>query len=117
MPTPLVYGDYLYVCRDQGALFCLDARSGEEIYQQRIHSGAFTASPVAADGKLYLTGEQGVVYVVRTGPEYKLLAKNSLDEIAMATPAISEGVLYFRTRGHLVAVGEAGSEDPGPSSP
>jgi outer membrane protein assembly factor BamB len=60
---------------------------------------------VAADGKLYFTSEEGDVYVVRAGPEFEVLATNALDEVTMATPAVSEGTLYFRTRGHLVAVG------------
>jgi outer membrane protein assembly factor BamB len=60
---------------------------------------------VAADGKVYFTSEEGDVYVVKAGPKYELLATNALDEVTMASPAISEGTLYFRTRTHLVAVG------------
>ena len=67
---------------------------------------SLSASPVATDGKLYLTNETGEVFVVQAGPEVKLLAMNKMEEICMATPAISEGVLYFRTRGHLVAISE-----------
>ena len=103
---PLVYGDYLYSCRDNGVLSCYRARTGERLYQERLGGGGrgFTASPVAADGKLYFTSEEGDVYVLRAGPEFELLATNTLDEVTMATPAVSEGTLYFRTRGHLVAV-------------
>jgi outer membrane protein assembly factor BamB len=106
IPTPLVYGDYLYSCRDNGVLFCYRARTGERLYQQRLGRGGtgFSASPVAADGKLYVTSEEGDVYVVKAGSEFELLAKNPLGEVTMATPAISEGTLYFRTRTHLVAV-------------
>jgi outer membrane protein assembly factor BamB len=106
MQTPLVYGDYLYSCRNNGVLFCYRARTGERLYQERLGRGGtgFTASPVAADGKLYFTSEEGDVYVVKAGPEFELLAKNPLGEVTMATPAISEGTLYFRTRTHLVAV-------------
>jgi hypothetical protein len=64
----------------------------------------FTVSPVAADGKLYFTSEVGDIYVVQVGPEFKLLAVNSMDEICMATPAISEGMLFVRTQSHVVCI-------------
>ena len=78
------------------------------MYQTRLGTGAtgFTTSGVAADGKLYYTSEEGDVYVVKPGPQFQLLATNSMEEVCMATPAISEGVLYFRTQAHLVAVRE-----------
>ena len=66
---------------------------------------------VAADGKLYLPGEKGDIWVVKAGPEFDLLGKNWMNETCMATPAISEGVLYFRTRHHLVAIGSKGGKD------
>jgi outer membrane protein assembly factor BamB len=107
MQTPLVYGDYLYVCRDSGVLSVYDAKTGERKYQQRLADGktGFTASGVAADGKVYYTSEEGGVYVIKAGPVFEQLAQNSLGEVAMATPAISEGTLLFRTRSHLVAIG------------
>ncbi len=107
MQTPLVYGDYLYNCRDNGVLSCYKATTGERMYQERLGQGqdGFSASSVAADGKLYYTSETGDVYVVRAGPSFELLAVNSMDEVTMATPAISEGTIYFRTRSHVVAVG------------
>ena len=102
----MVYGDYVYLCRNNGILSCHDAKSGERIYRERLARGntGFTASAVAGDGKIYYTSEVGDVVVVKAGAEHQVLATNPLDEIAMATPAISEGVLYFRTTGHLVAV-------------
>jgi outer membrane protein assembly factor BamB len=108
MQTPLVYGDLLYTCRDNGVLSVHRARTGERLYQERLGAGSsgFTASPVAADGKVYFTSEEGDVFVVRAGERFELLAKNALGEVTMATPAISEGRLFFRTRGHLVAVGK-----------
>ena len=108
MQTPLVYGDLLYTCRDNGVLSVYRARTGERLYQERLGGGStgFSASPVAADGKVYFTSEEGDVYVVRAGERFDLLAKNALGEITMASPAVSEGVLYFRTRSHLVAVGK-----------
>ena len=106
MQTPIVYGDLLYVGRDDGVLTVFDARTGEEKYKTRIGDGStgFTSSPVAAEGKIYYTSEQGDVIVLKAGPEYVELARNELGEIHMATPAISEGVLFFRTKGHLIAI-------------
>jgi outer membrane protein assembly factor BamB len=107
MQTPLVYDGLLYNCRDNGVLSVYDAKTGERKYQQRLAEGktGFTASPVAADGKIYFTSEDGDIYVVKAGPTYELVSKNAMGEVCMATPAISQGVLFFRTRGHLVAVG------------
>ncbi len=108
MQTPLIYGDLLYSCRDDGILSCLDPATGHQRYKERLGGGGegFTASPVASKDKLYFTGEQGTVFVVKPGPEFRVMATNRLGEICMATPAISEGILYFRTQGHLVAIGE-----------
>jgi outer membrane protein assembly factor BamB len=108
MQTPLVVGDWLYMCHDSGALRCYAAETGEEQYAERLGDGktGFTASGVAADGKLYFTSEVGGIHVVKAAPTFELLAVNEMGEECMATPAISEGVLYWRTRGHLVAIGE-----------
>ncbi len=113
MQTPLVYGDYLYSCRDSGVLACYNARTGEQIYRERLGQGrsGFTPSPVAADDKLYFTSEDGDVYVVKTGPEFEVLATNPMGEVCMATPAISEGTLFFRTKNHLVAIAEMPHEN------
>ena len=106
MQTPLVYGDYLYLCRDNGILFCYDAKTGKPIYQERLGTGrsGFTASGVAGDGKLYYSSEDGDIYVVRAGPKFEILATNPMGEICMATPALSEGVIFFRTQSHLIAI-------------
>ncbi|MEO1085267.1 MAG: PQQ-binding-like beta-propeller repeat protein [Acidobacteriota bacterium] len=109
LQTPLVYGDEVYAGRGNGGLRVFDAKTGEERYKARIDRGmGFTASPVAADGKVYFTSETGDVHVIEAGPgpELKTLAVNPLDELAMATPAIADGVIYFRGRRHLFAVGE-----------
>lgn len=107
MQTPLVLGEFLYGCKDNGVLTCFDAAGGEVVYEQRLGDGVsgFTSSPVAADGKLYFASEEGVVYVVKEGFEFELLGKSALGEECMATPAVSRGVLYYRTRGHLTAIG------------
>lgn len=106
MVTPLVYRDLLYVAKNNGALNVYDVRSGEKKYQQRLGDGTtgFSASPVAGDGKVYFTSEDGHIYVLKAGPVFELLAVNEMEEICMATPAISEGTLFFRTRDHAVAI-------------
>ncbi|MEW6208479.1 MAG: PQQ-binding-like beta-propeller repeat protein [Acidobacteriota bacterium] len=108
MITPLVYGDHLYSSKNNGVLYCFEARTGNRVYQERLGDGAtgFTASPVASNGKLYFSSEDGDVYVVRAGAKFELIAKNSMGEVCMATPAISEGVLYFRTQGHVISIAE-----------
>ena len=110
MQTPLADGNYLYNCRDNGVLSCYAARTGQRMYEVRLGTGTtgFTASPVAARGKIYFTSEDGDVYVVQAGPEFRLLGTNPLGEVCLATPAISEGTLFFRTRDHLVAVADRG---------
>jgi outer membrane protein assembly factor BamB len=108
MPTPIIYRGLFYTLLNQGILDCYDLKTGEEIYRQRIkHSGGgFSASPVAADGKIYLAGEDGDIFVVQSGPEYKLIATNSIGERLMASPALSEGKMYVRAEKHLFAVGQ-----------
>jgi len=104
-PSPLLYRDNLYVLFDFGFLSCHDAKTGKQIYEkQRIRpegNTAFTASPWAYNGKIFALSEDGDTYVFQAGPEYKLLHKNSLDEMCMATPAIADGKLYIRTLSKL----------------
>lgn len=106
MITPVFYGGLLYVAKNNGVLAAFDAKSGERLYQQRLGSGTtgFTASLVAGDGKIYAAAEDGDVYVVKAGRTFEVLATNPLGDIAMATPAISEGILYFRTGKGVVAI-------------
>lgn len=107
MQTPIAYNGRLYVCRDNGVLTCFNAGTGERLYQERLGAtpAGFTASPVAGAGRVYFTGEQGEVHVLRDGPAFQRLGLNPLGETCLATPAIAGDVLLFRTRGHLVAVG------------
>jgi outer membrane protein assembly factor BamB len=108
MVTPIVYGDYLYNLRNNGALGVFDANTGKLMYQARLGvGGGFSASPVATGGKLYFTSEDGDVFVLKAGPKFQLLATNQMGEVCMATPAISEGMLLFRTQGHVVAIAAA----------
>jgi outer membrane protein assembly factor BamB len=107
MQTPLVLGEFLYACKDNGVLTCFDAAGGEVVYEERLGDGVsgFTSSPVSAGGTLYFASEEGDVFAVAEGFEFQILARNELGEECMATPAIAEGVLYYRTRGHLTAIG------------
>jgi outer membrane protein assembly factor BamB len=109
MPTPIVYGDLLYTCSNQGVLSAYNAKTGERVYQERLggKGGAFTSSPVASGGKIYLSSEDGDVFVVKAGPKYELLATNPVGEVMMATPAISDGLVIVRGINHLFAFGEA----------
>jgi outer membrane protein assembly factor BamB len=108
MPTPIVYGDIFYACSNNGVLTAYNAKTGERIYQERLGGtgGAFTASPVASDGKIYLSSEDGDVFVVKAGAKYELLSKNPVGEVMMATPAISDGLLIVRTVSTVFAFGE-----------
>ncbi len=108
MPTPVVYGELLYALSNQGVLAAYNTKTGERIYQERLggKGGAFTASPVASNGKIYLSSEDGDVFVVKAGPKYELLATNPVGEVMMATPAISDGLIIVRGINHLFAFGE-----------
>ncbi|MEM7307806.1 MAG: PQQ-binding-like beta-propeller repeat protein [Planctomycetota bacterium] len=111
MQTPVVAGARLYCCSDAGILGCYDARTGEEVFRERLGAGGqgFTSSAVAADGKLYCTSEEGEVHVIRIGDDVDaldVLATNDLGETCMSTAAVSRGVLFFRTRTQLIAIGE-----------
>ena len=107
-PSPIVYGDYYYTVLDRGFFTCHDARTGEEVYpQQRIQVGAaFTSSPWAYDGKIFALSEDGDTYVIRAGPTFEVLGRNSLDEFSLATPAIAHGSLFIRTASRLYRVTE-----------
>jgi outer membrane protein assembly factor BamB len=109
-PSPLLYGDYFYVLFDFGFLSCHDARTGRQVYEkQRIRkeTTSFTASPWAANGKIFALSEDGDTFVFQAGPEYKLLHKNSLDEMCMATPAIAGDRLLIRTLTKLYCLRKA----------
>jgi outer membrane protein assembly factor BamB len=106
MPTPIVYQSYLYTCSNAGIVTCLEARTGKQVYKERLgSSGGFTASPVAADGKLYFAGEDGDVRVIRAGAKFEMLAINPLGEPCVTTPAISDRMIFIRTQNHLFGIG------------
>jgi outer membrane protein assembly factor BamB len=107
IPTPVIYGDLLYVLAINGVLAAYDVKTGQRVYQERVAGGgSFSASPVAADGKLYLTSEDGDVFVVRAGPKYELLATNPMSQVIMATPAIANGVIFIRGLKDVFAIGQ-----------
>lgn len=106
-PSPIVYGDYLYVLYDMGLLACFDAKTGDEVYgKRRIGPGAraFTSSLWAYGGKIFCLSEDGDTFAIQAGPEFKLLGKNSLGELCMATPAIVGDGLVIRTESHLLRI-------------
>src|SRR5262249_19149053 len=95
--SPLVYGGLVYLGDENGFLTCLDAKSGEELYlKMEIHRHRHRASPVYADGKVYLTSRDGVVSVVKSGPKFRLLASSRMPYQISASPAISNGRIYLR---------------------
>jgi outer membrane protein assembly factor BamB len=109
MQTPIAVGNLLWGCLDNGVVTCFDAMTGRVHYEQRIGGGGqgFTSSPVSDGKHLYFTGEQGDVFVIPAVEKFSVFATNSLGGICLATPAISDGALFFRTTEKLVAVGHS----------
>jgi outer membrane protein assembly factor BamB/protein tyrosine phosphatase (PTP) superfamily phosphohydrolase (DUF442 family) len=107
MPTPLIYNGILYVLANNGTFDAYDLKTGNEIYRQRLPlvGSGFSASPVASDGKIYLSNEDGEILVVSAGEKFNHIATNSMGELLMATPALSDGVMYVRSAESLFAVG------------
>jgi outer membrane protein assembly factor BamB len=107
IPTPLVYGGYLFTCNNNGIVSAYNAETGQRAFRGRVGTGgAFSASPVAADGRLYFATEEGEIYVVRADASLTQIAKNDMKEVIMATPAISDGLIIVRTMGHLYGIGQ-----------
>jgi outer membrane protein assembly factor BamB len=108
MPTPLIYREKVYLLHNGGIFACHDLKSGNELSRSRIPHKAFgfSASPVATNGKIYLSGEDGLVFEMKAGDEPTLLAVHEMGEPLMASPALSEGVMYLRGQRHLFAVGK-----------
>jgi outer membrane protein assembly factor BamB len=105
--SPIVYRGLLYTLNNNGILTAYDATSGERLYRARVGGGgAFSASPVASDGRLYMASEDGDVFVVQAGRDYVELGKNPMGQVIMASPAISDGLLIIRTLSHVWAIGQ-----------
>lgn len=107
VPTPVTDGKYFYSVNDRGIVWCLDAKTGAEIYGgQRIKAGTYSASPILADGKIYVTSEEGVTSVFKAGPQFEVLAENNLNDYCLSTIAVSDGQLFIRTTNYLWCVGK-----------
>jgi outer membrane protein assembly factor BamB len=107
VPSPILYGDFLYLTTDRGILTCIDAKTGEVKYEGgRIPIPAtFTASPVAFEGKILLTSEDGDTFIVKAGPKHEVLATNSIGEAVYASPAIADGSIFIRGEKNLYRIG------------
>jgi outer membrane protein assembly factor BamB len=106
VPTPVTDGKYFYSINDQGIMYCLDAKSGSPIYGgQRLKPGTYSASPVLADGRIYITNEEGLTSVIKAGPQFEILAENALNDYCLSSPAISEGQIFIRVTGYLYCIG------------
>jgi len=106
--SPILFGDYLYIMTDRGMISCLDATTGKLVYEgARLPIPAtFTASPVAFDGKILLTSEDGDTFVIKAGPQHEVIATNSIDEPVYASPAISDGMIFLRGEKNLYCIGK-----------
>ena len=106
VPTPVTDGKYFYVVDDRGVAWCLDAKTGQPIWgPQRIKSGTYSSSPVLADGKIYITNEDGLTTVLKAGPKFEVIAENDLNDYCLSSPAISDGQIFIRTAQHLYCIG------------
>jgi outer membrane protein assembly factor BamB len=107
MSSVLVYDNLLYRMRWNGNLSCLDPRSGETLYEQTVHPSSFIASPIAADGRVYVVSETGDVYIIQAGKEFKIIHKIPLGEVSLVTPGMVPGLIIFRTASALIAVSDS----------
>jgi glucose dehydrogenase len=109
VPSSIAYGDYFYLMTDRGIITCLEAATGKVVYEGgRIPVPAtFTASPVAFDGKILMTSEDGDTYVVKAGPKHEIIATNSIGEPVYASPAISDGMIFIRGEKNLYCIRNA----------
>jgi outer membrane protein assembly factor BamB len=107
VPTPVTDGTYLYSINDRGIMYCLDAKTGQTVYgPQRLRNATYSGSTVLADGRIYITDEDGVTSVVQAGPKFALLAENDLADYTLSSPAVSEGQIFLRTASFLYAIGQ-----------
>jgi outer membrane protein assembly factor BamB len=107
VPTPVTDGTHLYVITDRGVVYCLNLQTGATVYgPQRLAPGTYSASPVLADGRVYITNEDGTTSVFKAGPTFELLAENKLDDYTLSSIAIKDGQIFLRTSGFLWAIGK-----------
>ncbi len=106
VPTPVSDGTHVFIVTDNGIVYALNAKTGAVVWgPTRLKSGTYSASPVLADGRVYVTNEDGLTSVFAAGPAYELLAENPLDDYTLSSPAVSEGQIFIRTAKHLFAIG------------
>ncbi len=106
VPTPTTDGQHVYLVNDGGVVYCLDLKTGAVVYgPERLRSGTYSASPTLADGRLYVTSEEGVTSVFAAGPKFQILAENAVDEYTLSSIAVSQSQLFLRTDKHLYAIG------------
>jgi len=107
LQTPVVFGDYIYASTSQGVFKAYEARTGRKIYEERLGTGgSFTSSPIAVDGKVFVSNEEGRTFVLKAGPQFEIIATNEMGEPILSTPAVSGGLLYVRTPSRVVAISE-----------
>src|SRR5262249_54302011 len=108
MASPLLYKDHLYILDQRGSLLtCLDAKTGKQIYKERLPGGrGFTSSPWACQDKVFCLDDSGQTFVVQAGPEFKLFGRNAMAEMSWSSPAIADGALFLRTVDHLYCIRE-----------
>ena len=112
VPTPVTDGTLLYVITDRGVVYALDLITGKPVYgPQRLEPGTYSASPVLADGKIYITSEDGVASVFKAGPRFELLAANKMDDYTLSSVAIKDGQLFLRTASALWVIGQRRTPD------
>jgi outer membrane protein assembly factor BamB len=117
VPTPVTDGKYLYVVDDKGVVHVLDPKSGSVVYgPERLKPGTYSSSPVLADGRIYISNEEGLTVVFKSGPAFEVLAENPLDEYILSSVAISDGQIFIRTGKHLYCVGKRVPSGRGSSS-
>jgi len=104
VPSPLHHAGRLYIVSDNGVATCFDARTGREVWSERL-GGAFTSSPVLVGELVYVTNEAGRTYVLKAGPKFEQVAANDLGEGVLSTPAVVGGRIYLRTAGGLYCIG------------
>lgn len=113
VPTPVTDGTLLYIVRDNGNVFALDLKTGATVYgPERLTPGTYSASPVLADGHIYVTNEDGVTSVYKAGPAFEIVAENHMNDYCLSSIAVSDGQLFLRTSGHLWVIGERGTQEP-----
>lgn len=106
VPSPVAYGDHIYFVNDRGFAGCFEAKTGKQVYMERIPDAVFSASPVIVDGKIYAGSEQGDIHVIAADPKYQLLATNKVGECMRATPAVADGRMFVRGTNHLYCFGK-----------